>query len=51
MSIAKEILTISNFVAAVAGGLIHKVGAYLYAEYKKAKAAESKIVADVKKDL
>jgi hypothetical protein len=47
----KEFVTIGHAVALVAGGLLHKGGQWVIAEYKKAKAAEAKVVADVKKDI
>jgi hypothetical protein len=51
ISIVKEVATVSHLIAAFAGGLVHKVYQWIVAEYKKAKAAEAKVVADIKKDV
>ncbi len=50
-AIAKDVLTVASAVKVASGAFLHKAYQWIVAEYKKAKAAEAKVVADVKKDL
>ena len=47
----KDAISIWHVVSAVGGGVIVKAYQWAKAEWAKAKAAEKKLVADVKKDI
>jgi len=50
-TVAKEAATWANAAWLIAGGLVHKIGAWGYAEWQKAKAEEKKVVAEVKAEV
>lgn len=51
MKYVAEVVTVANVAKLVAGGFLHKIGAYLYAKYRGAEARVKAVVADVRKDL